>query len=331
VDVWNQWREKKSEIIPDLSGEKFFQGANLKYARLEKTNFKGANLSNVSFMESNLSLANFSGCTIWESNFYLAYGFGIDLEAADLSWSDFDYADLEGANLRKSNIQGTIFRGTNIIGADFSESELGGTVFGDIDLSEVKGLETTKHWGHSYIDTHTLLRSRGKIPDKFLESAGISKRLIKCIRSLPNEAFYSCFISYSGKEEELAKRLYDDLKSKGIRCGFAPEDIKIGQKIRPAIENLIRGHDKLLLILCDHSINSEWIEDEVEIAYEKEKKANKIVLFPVKIDDAVMDTNQAWAAKLKRSRHIGDFRKWKDNDSYKEAFARLLRDLRAED
>ncbi len=38
-------------------------------------------------------------------------------------------------------------------------------------------------------------------------------------------------------------------------------------------------------------------------------------------------SNRAWAADIRRTRHIGDFRKWKDHDSLKSAFERLLRDL----
>jgi hypothetical protein len=52
------------------------------------------------------------------------------------------------------------------------------------------------------------------------------------------------------------------------------------------------------------------------------------VLFPIRLDDAVMETKIGWAADIKRSRHIGDFRNWKDHDAYQKALARLLRDLR---
>jgi hypothetical protein len=37
------------------------------------------------------------------------------------------------------------------------------------------------------------------------------------------------------------------------------------------------------------------------------------------------------AAEIRRTWHIGDFRAWKDHDKYKEAFARLMRDLKAEE
>ena len=43
-----------------------------------------------------------------------------------------------------------------------------------------------------------------------------------------------------------------------------------------------------------------------------------------------METDQAWAASLRRMRHIGDFRAWKDHDSYQTALARLLHDLKAD-
>ena len=35
------------------------------------------------------------------------------------------------------------------------------------------------------------------------------------------------------------------------------------------------------------------------------------------------------AASLRRARHIGDFRAWKDHDLYQKSFERLLRDLKA--
>jgi transcriptional regulator with XRE-family HTH domain len=142
--------------------------------------------------------------------------------------------------------------------------------------------------------------------------------------------YYSCFISYSSKDEAFAQRLHADLQDNGVRCWFAPEDMKIGDKIRPTIDQSIRVHDKLLLILSEHSLHSLWVESEVEKAFEEERKRNQTVLFPVRLDGAVMETDLAWAAEIRRTRHIGDFSRWKDHDAYQQAFERLLRDLKAE-
>ena len=55
-----------------------------------------------------------------------------------------------------------------------------------------------------------------------------------------------------------------------------------------------------------------------------------MVLVPVRLDDSVMDSSEAWAAKM-RTRHIGDFTHWKDHGAYTAAFDRLLRDLKYRD
>jgi hypothetical protein len=44
-----------------------------------------------------------------------------------------------------------------------------------------------------------------------------------------------------------------------------------------------------------------------------------------------MNAPQPWAADIRRSRHIGDFRGWEVHSSYLKAFERLLRDLKATD
>jgi len=44
-----------------------------------------------------------------------------------------------------------------------------------------------------------------------------------------------------------------------------------------------------------------------------------------------MDSHKPWATKIRESRHIGEFRQWKNHDTYQESFNRLLRDLKAEE
>jgi hypothetical protein len=112
-------------------------------------------------------------------------------------------------------------------------------------------------------------------------------------------------------------------------CAGGPE---IGERFRDRIDESIRLHDKLLIVLSKKSIASPWVRREVEAAFEREdrQKSKSTVLFPIRIDDAVMESNEAWAADIRRTRHIGDFSRWKDHDSYQKAFERLLRDLKAE-
>ncbi len=82
--------------------------------------------------------------------------------------------------------------------------------------------------------------------------------------------FYSCFISYSTKDQEFADRLYADLQAKGVRCWFAPHDIRGGRKIHEQIDEAIRLHDKLLLILSEDSMASDWVQSEIAKARKRE-------------------------------------------------------------
>jgi hypothetical protein len=204
------------------------------------------------------------------------------------------------------------------------------THFADVDLASVIGLDTCIHLGPSYIDYRTLQKS-GPLPLAFLRGVGLPDLFIDYLPSLLNQAIqhYSCFISYSTQDQEFADRLYADLQNKGVRCWFAPHDLRIGKKILDAVDAAIRLRDRVLLILSEHSINSDWVEDEVTAGFEEERKRGEEVLFPIRLDDAVMKTGEAWAAKL-RARLIGDFRQWKDHDTYQQSFQRMLRDLTKE-
>lgn len=87
-----------------------------------------------------------------------------------------------------------------------------------------------------------------------------------------------------------------------MRCRFAPEDLKIGDRFNERIEESIKVYDKLLIILSEESISSRWVEREVNAAFENEENQNKTILFPVRVDDAVMDCDKAWAADIRRTR-----------------------------
>jgi len=320
-----------------LKGAKF-SGANLSGANLRSAKLEGANLSATKLIDTDLGGENLGGAKLINSNLIGAKLINSNLSSVDLINSNLSRANLSGANLSSARLVSAKlskanFFGTNLNNADFTAAQFNSTLFTDTDLSVAKGLDSAQHSGPSYISIDTLYKSGGNIPESFLRGCGVPDDFITYARSLVGKAidFYSCFISYSSKNQAFAERLYADLQSKGVRCWFAPEDLKIGEKIRVGIDESIRLHDKLLLVLSKHSVESEWVEKEVETAMEQERKQKRTVLFPVILDNAVMKIESGWPADIRRSRHMGDFRKWKDHDSYQKAFDRLLRDLKAEE
>jgi hypothetical protein len=139
---------------------------------------------------------------------------------------------------------------------------------------------------------------------------------------------FSCFISYSSKDQEFADRLHADLQNKGVRCWFAPHDMPIGAKIIDAIDEAIRLRDKVLLVLSEHSVASDWVEGEVTRSLDEERERKQVVLFPVRIDDTVLQTTKPWTRLLRGQRNIGNFTCWKDHDAYQKVLEKLLRDLK---
>ena len=330
----------------NLSGAYFIE-VNLKKAHLSRASLDGAslnesNLSQANLIKAELSRANLSRTTLTgtdfrRANLYQAILDEADLRKANLQEVNLSRTSLVGVNLSQANLSRANLSEANINGADLSLANLsrallGRTVLENIDLREVKGLDAVNHQGPSILGLTTLYRSQGKIPQVFLQGVGVPDSFIDFLSYLPNPPlqFYSCFISYSSKDEIFARRLHADLQSQGVRCWYAPEDMRIGDKIRPTIDQYIRGHDKLLLILSEHSIYSDWVEMEVETAFEEEHQRHQTVLFPVRLDEAVMETDQTWAAEIRRTRHIGNFSQWQHPASYQRALKRLLRDLKAE-
>lgn len=321
VKVWSRWRDENPGVEPDLSY------ADLRGADLIGAYLYGAYLRQAELIEANLSRANLIGAILCKANLSKAHLRGANLWQADLSGADLREANLIGAELIEANLSKV-----NLCKADLRNARCFQTIFANVNLSETKGLDKVKHRGPSSIGIDTLYKSKGHIPQEFLKGCGVPDQMIEYARSLTGSSieFYSCFISYSSKDESFAQRLHNDLQAAGVRCWLACEDMKIGDEIRTTIDESIRVHDKLLIILSRHSVGSEWVKDEVEHAIDLEKERKQSILFPVRIDDAVMESKTGWSAKVRRQRHIGDFTRWKDHDAYSEAFDRLLRDLKAE-
>ena len=109
--------------------------------------------------------------------------------------------------------------------------------------------------GPSTIGIDTIYLSKGNVPEAFLREAGVPEDFIVYMRSLtahPLE-FYSRFIGYSSKDEEFARRPHADLRQANVRCWFAPEDLKIGDKFRTRIDGRFDGMTSLVVILTENA------------------------------------------------------------------------------
>jgi hypothetical protein len=333
----------------------YLRGANLRGAQLggalgdgadlSDANLASADLSSTYLSRANLSHADLSGAVLFRAVLSDANLASADLSGADLNGAELTGVELIGACLRNTDLTGVDLRAASLReadlgGANLTNSTVGYTAFGANALNNVKGLESCVHQGPSYIDYHTLAQS-GRLPLPFLRGCGLSDEFIDYLPSLFGRAieYYSCFISHSTMDQEFAYHLHADLQSKGVRCWFAPHDIQGGKKIHEQIDEAIRIHDKLLLILSDHSMNSEWVATEISKARKREVREKRQMLFPVRLVN--FETLRDWecfdadtgkdSAREIREYYIPDFSSWKvDHDSYVKEFERLVRDLKAD-
>lgn len=339
VSLWkaNLWKADLKEA--DLSNANLskatmigaiLSNANLTYADLSGANLKGANLWRANLWRTNLREADLGSANLREANLSDANLWKADLDAADLDAANLSKATLSNASMVRAILSNTTLIGTDMRETDLTEATIFHTVFTNIDLRTTKGLVEIHHQGPSHMELYTVQLPQDGSALHFLRGAGVPDEWINDYRihMMHPIQYHSCFISYSSRDEALIRRLHADLQDQGVRCWFAPEDMKIGSKIRSHIDEAIHLQDKLLLVLSKHSLASAWVEDEVETALEKERRQQREILFPVRLDESVMQTNRAWAVNVRR-RHIGDFTNWADPQAYQQAFERLLRDLKS--
>jgi uncharacterized protein YjbI with pentapeptide repeats len=348
----------------DLSGADFrgatLSGATLSGANLGGASLSGATLSGADLGEANLGGANLSGADLRGANLLNATLKAANFRRADLNGANLTCADLSGADLSGVDLRWADIKTATLSETGLNQATFGATILADVDLSTAKGLETVQHYGPSTIGVDTIYRSKGKIPEVFLRGVGLPDEFIAYIGSLVHRPieFYSCFISYSSKDQEFADRLYEGLQNKGVRCWFAPHDIQGGRKIHEQLDEAIRVHDKLLLILSEHSMNSDWVKTEILRAQKREIEENKSptlsskdddkdgaptrkkkqILFPITLVSYAalehweypISTGIDLAEEI-RQYFIPDFSNWKDHDSFQKGFEKLVKDLKSPD
>ncbi|MEZ4699245.1 MAG: toll/interleukin-1 receptor domain-containing protein [Rhodothermales bacterium] len=332
-EAWNGWRQN-NQTQPDL-----------RFTDLSGRDLSGYNLENVYLEGCNLTEARLVSQNLHQSQFQSAQLLRTDFTGSDLSYAEFSRAYLHGAKLASCNLNNADLEGAIFLFSDLRESHLDKARFGDTilfssDLSGCKSLDSIIHYSPSSVDHGTLSLS-GALPLAFLRGVGFPDNYIDYIPALFHNAiqFYSCFISHSTEDHEFARRLYADLQDQGVRCYYAPVDMKGGKKTHEQIDQGIKMHDKLVLILSPASITSKWVEREIRRARHQEEEDGKRRLFPISLvpykmlknwklfdSDLVLDL----AAEI-REYYIPDFTEWKSHDKYHNEFQKLLRDLRPDE
>jgi hypothetical protein len=125
------------------------------------------------------------------------------------------------------------------------------------------------------------------------------------------------FLSHSNKDKPFTRRLASDLRKSGHSVWFDEAEINIGDSLVAKISDGLREVDFVAAILSTASIESAWVQKELEIASNREIREKKVVVLPIIIAD--VELPQFLQGKL-----YADFR---NDEKYTSEFEKLLRAL----
>ena len=107
-----------------------------------------------------------------------------------------------------------------------------------------------------------------------------------------NIEYQSIFISYSFKDKQFAKNLFDQLKLKNIETFLWEYDAIGGETLPNIMSNNIKNKDRILFIASANSIKSKACQFELSQGRKKQAESWKNVLFPIHIDNFLFEVKK---------------------------------------
>jgi uncharacterized protein YjbI with pentapeptide repeats len=325
------------------------QGASFERAILNGAQLNRANLMDANLCEADLSGASLDGTNLALAKLARARFIGASLVEADIRGASLENATLHSANLTRAKCDGSTFRRTVLDEADMRKVNLSDTILADLDLANVRGLDSVTHSSPSTIGMDTIWRSRGVIPEMFLRGCGLSNLDIEWAKlarvGLDNEEINNIaydiyqlratqavqinplFISYNHDDGPFVDKMEQHLNGKGVRFWRDVHHATAG-RLDKIVDRAMRLNPTMLLVLSEHSVNSDWVEYEAAKARELEKEMKRDVLCPVALDDSWKNCD--WSELLRRQimkYHILPFAKWQDNNFFARQFNKLIEGL----
>lgn len=120
------------------------------------------------------------------------------------------------------------------------------------------------------------------------------------------------FISHSSKDNDFVRKLVTDLKRRELNVWLDEQELKTGDSIVEGIEGGLRDTDYLVVVLSKASVESRWVQIELDTALLDQLSGGGTVILPLVIEDCEIPT-------LLKTKIYADFRK-----TYEQGLAGLL-------
>lgn len=125
------------------------------------------------------------------------------------------------------------------------------------------------------------------------------------------------FLSHNSNDKPFVRKLAADLESHGIRCWIDEAEIKIGDSLVQKIREGIDAVDYMAVVLTNNSINSPWVQREIDVSINKEILGKNIKVLPLMLE-------QCELPGFLLGKFYADFT---TTDKYPETLKRLIQSL----
>lgn len=127
----------------------------------------------------------------------------------------------------------------------------------------------------------------------------------------------SVFLSHSSKDNAFTRLLAERLIETGVRVWLDEAELNIGDSLLAKIGTAIESADFVAVIISHNSVQSSWVQSELQMAMSRELADKKVRVLPILIEPCELPM-------FLRDKLYADFSKPEDFDA---PFARLLRAL----
>jgi hypothetical protein len=119
---------------------------------------------------------------------------------------------------------------------------------------------------------------------------------------LPVRPHPKVFMSHSHKDKFFCKSLARTLNESGIEVWIDEAEMKVGQSLIAMIRDALDNVDFVVAIISSASVKSQWVNEELDFAMNKQIKNRKIIILPVVKDECILPG-------FLEGKYFADFRK----------------------
>ncbi len=124
----------------------------------------------------------------------------------------------------------------------------------------------------------SLTSENGKNREEYVEKV-LSQKSVNKNRNI------SIFISYSGADKQTALQIAKILSKYEVVVWMDDFNIKVGDSVVSRIEDGIRSADYFITLITKQSLESNWVKQEIELAYYSMKENNRPRIIPIVMDN----------------------------------------------